>query len=291
MRSACAVAWTRGASVVHASARATVERARVEATHSRWDTAASASVSRGSGRPASSNGRSSGRSSARAMSSESSDASSSEDAAKRAKKAAKRAKKAGAAYPETRSVEAGGERYRRCACAVVFNDRGEILVGERSDRPGSWNMPQGGIEKNESVEAAAARELFEETGVRAKSGANDDDGVVELVGALPEDNGYCYRVDGPSWLSERGLVGQRLEFCLFRWRARDAADARALEDPSSHPAVNLSGLDGEPREFSRLRWMSFDDVVEGVWPSKRGPYALARDVARPRVARALADSP
>lgn len=221
----------------------------------------------------------------------SSDASSSEDAAKRAKKAAKRAKKVGAAYPETRSVEVRGERYRRCACAVVFNDRGEILVGERSDRPGSWNMPQGGIEKKESVEAAAARELFEETGVRAKSSENDDDGVVELVGALPEDDGYCYRVDGPSWLSDRGLVGQRLEFCLFRWRARDAADARALEDPSSHPAVNLSGLDGEPREFSRLRWMSFDDVVEGVWPSKRGPYALARDVARPRVARALADAP
>lgn len=49
-------------------------------------------------------------------------------------------------YPEEQKVEVGGKLYRRCAAALVFNLRGEVLVGERSDRPGSWNMPQGGVE-------------------------------------------------------------------------------------------------------------------------------------------------
>lgn len=206
------------------------------------------------------------------------------DSERRRKKTEKRMKKSGKPYPESRSVMVRGERYRRCACAVVFDDRGMILVGERSDRPGSWNMPQGGIEKNESLEDAASRELYEETGIMVGK-----DGVVELVGALPEDDGYAYRVDGASWLADRGLAGQRLEFCLFRWRAKSDEDARAMEDPSNHPAVNLSGLNGETREFERLDWKSFDDVVASVWPSKRAPYELMRDVAAPIVAANVRD--
>jgi len=49
-------------------------------------------------------------------------------------------------YPEEQTVEVGGRTYRRCAAALVFNIKGEVLVGERCDRPGSWNMPQGGVE-------------------------------------------------------------------------------------------------------------------------------------------------
>lgn len=49
-------------------------------------------------------------------------------------------------YPEEQKVEVGGKLYRRCAAALVFNVKGEVLVGERTDRPGSWNMPQGGVE-------------------------------------------------------------------------------------------------------------------------------------------------
>jgi 8-oxo-dGTP pyrophosphatase MutT (NUDIX family) len=28
----------------------------------------------------------------------------------------------------------------------VFNLNGDVLLGERLDRPGSWGMPQGGVE-------------------------------------------------------------------------------------------------------------------------------------------------
>ena len=188
------------------------------------------------------------------------------------------------AYPEARSVTVNGERYRRCAAALVFNDRGEILCGERSDRAGSWNAPQGGVEAGERVEDAAARELFEETGVRAMMDAttSSSNGVVRLIGALPESDGYCYRVEEHTWLAERGLAGQRLEFALFHWPGVDC-DA----DPTTHPAVNLAGENGESREFNRLRWIDFDEMVRDVWPSKRAPYALARDVASPLIRDAL----
>ena len=62
-------------------------------------------------------------------------------------------------YPEECKVEVGGRQYRRCAAALVFNPNGDVLLGERSDRPGSWGMPQGGIEIGESQSAAATREL------------------------------------------------------------------------------------------------------------------------------------
>jgi len=202
--------------------------------------------------------------------------------AKRTKAKAK-AKAKAKPYPDARSVTVNGEKYRRCAAALVFNDRGEILCGERSDRAGSWNAPQGGVEAGERVEDAAARELFEETGVRAMDATTpSSSGVVRLIGALPESDGYCYRVEENTWLAERGLAGQRLEFALFHWPGVDC-DA----DPTTHPAVNLAGENGESREFDRLRWIDFDEMVRDVWPSKRAPYALARDVASPLIRDAL----
>ena len=49
-------------------------------------------------------------------------------------------------YPEEGKVEVAGAVYRRCAAALVFNKNGDVLLGERLDRPGSWGMPQGGVE-------------------------------------------------------------------------------------------------------------------------------------------------
>ena len=51
---------------------------------------------------------------------------------------------------------------------VLLNDKNKIFVGKRIDNPKNfWQMPQGGVEKNESFVQAAKRELEEETGVKS----------------------------------------------------------------------------------------------------------------------------
>lgn len=54
------------------------------------------------------------------------------------------------------------------AVTIVINDKNEILFEVRSD-DGYLDFPGGAIEIGEEIEAAAKRELFEETGVVANS--------------------------------------------------------------------------------------------------------------------------
>ncbi len=51
---------------------------------------------------------------------------------------------------------------------VLLNEFNQIFVGKRIDNPTrAWQMPQGGIDKNENLYDAAKRELFEETSVKS----------------------------------------------------------------------------------------------------------------------------
>ena len=49
---------------------------------------------------------------------------------------------------------------------ILLNNKNNIFVGKRIDNPkNSWQMPQGGVEKNENFLDAAKRELKEETNI------------------------------------------------------------------------------------------------------------------------------
>ena len=51
---------------------------------------------------------------------------------------------------------------------ILLNDKNDIFVGKRLDNPKDfWQMPQGGVEKNENFLEAAKRELKEETGIKS----------------------------------------------------------------------------------------------------------------------------
>ena len=50
--------------------------------------------------------------------------------------------------------------------AIILNKENKVFVGKRKDNPiDKWQMPQGGVEKNEDYVDAMKRELFEETSV------------------------------------------------------------------------------------------------------------------------------
>lgn len=56
----------------------------------------------------------------------------------------------------------------KSAVAMVFNEKGEILLGKskaKDDRKGKWCFPGGGIDKGENALQAAIRELNEEAGL------------------------------------------------------------------------------------------------------------------------------
>lgn len=50
--------------------------------------------------------------------------------------------------------------------AIVLNNNNHVFVGRRIDNPiNKWQMPQGGVEKNEDLLSAMKRELSEETSI------------------------------------------------------------------------------------------------------------------------------
>ena len=51
---------------------------------------------------------------------------------------------------------------------VLLNNENKVFVGKRIDNPKNfWQMPQGGVDKNENFLEAAKRELQEETGIKS----------------------------------------------------------------------------------------------------------------------------
>jgi len=96
----------------------------------------------------------------------------------------------------------GSKKYRANVAVFVVNRHGEILVCERSDYDGAWQIPQGGIEKGEKLREAAIRELYEEIGTCS-------------VGFLAKIPG-TFRYDWPKALRKKGIKGQEQTFFIFR---------------------------------------------------------------------------
>jgi len=51
---------------------------------------------------------------------------------------------------------------------LIYTQQGDVLLMQRVDTPTFWQSVTGGLETDETTTSAAARELFEETGIDAK---------------------------------------------------------------------------------------------------------------------------
>lgn len=152
--------------------------------------------------------------------------------------------------------------YRLNVGAVLFNERGEVLVARRKNSPvaegsaGGWQLPQGGIDPDEEPRAAVMRELGEEIGT-----AN-----ARIIGEHPEWLSY----DLPEYLRGRAFKGryrgQRQRWFALRFLGYDR-EIRLDADP--HP------------EFDAWRWAPLAELPALAVPFKRTIYEiLARDFAR-----------
>jgi 8-oxo-dGTP pyrophosphatase MutT (NUDIX family) len=97
----------------------------------------------------------------------------------------------------------------------AFNDELEYLIVAASDNPDVWVLPKGHIEKGETPEAAAVREVMEEAGVRAvivgRAGESEFDvrgKTVRVIFFLMHYQGEITRTEA------RGLAWRRYEDAL-----------------------------------------------------------------------------
>ena len=131
--------------------------------------------------------------------------------------------------------------------AIVLNNNNRIFVGKRKDNPvDKWQMPQGGVNKNENFITAMKRELEEETSIRS----------IEILKTL--DNFFVYELPkellGIIWKGK--FRGQKQRWFITRF----TGDESEINLNTSHP------------EFIEWKWIKIDDLPYIIVDFKKKVY-------------------
>jgi len=146
--------------------------------------------------------------------------------------------------------------YRPCVGVMLINRKGLVFIGRRVGGPEHvdathvWQMPQGGVDKDEDPWKAALRELYEETNVRS-------------VEKLAESRGW-YKYDIP-----REIVGQAWKG-KYRGQTQKWYALRFTGKDSEIDIENPAG--GHEPEFVDWRWETMQHLPDLIVPFKRKVY-------------------
>ena len=139
-------------------------------------------------------------------------------------------------------------RHRPNVGVVLFHPDGRVWLGRRADTgpPHNWQFPQGGVDDGEDLEAAARRELKEETGAAS----------VTLMGRTEDWVAYDFPSDMPAHRT-RNWKGQKQIWFAFRFDGDEAEfDLAAHHEP----------------EFDAWRWAYLSEAPDLIVPFKRAAY-------------------
>ena len=140
------------------------------------------------------------------------------------------------------------KQYRRCVGMMILNTKNEILVCRRLDHPsGYWQMPQGGIDKDEIPEEAVWREMMEEIGTNKAKLLNTSSQWLNYD--IPQDT-----LNTLPW--GKIYVGQTQKWFVFRFTGKDCDINVETENP----------------EFSEWKWLNYESLVDNIVPFKRELY-------------------
>jgi putative (di)nucleoside polyphosphate hydrolase len=146
--------------------------------------------------------------------------------------------------------------YRPCVGVMLINAQGLVWVGKRAGSPDQpeglgtwWQMPQGGVDEGEELEAAARRELLEETGVSS----------IRFVARTKAWHHYDLPSEliGVAW--EGRYRGQKQLWFAAQFEGEDSEID--IEPPPEHS-----------QEFDAWRWVRREELPGLVVPFKRGVY-------------------
>jgi putative (di)nucleoside polyphosphate hydrolase len=152
------------------------------------------------------------------------------------------------------------ELYRPNVGIVLARGDGRVWLGRRAGTSGAynWQFPQGGVDEGESLEAAAQRELHEETGATS----------VTLIGRTRDWISYefprTYRRSRPA----QDWIGQKRIGFLFRFDGQDNEFDIAAQDTP---------------EFDEWRWAEPEEALSQVVPFKTATYTAMLEVLGPLI--------
>lgn len=150
--------------------------------------------------------------------------------------------------------------YRRGVGMFVINQEKKVFIGKRIDsKNNSWQMPQGGIDGEETIVEAVLREIKEESGITS----------VEVVA----ETMHWYYYDLPASLVPRfwhgQFRGQKQKWVLLRFIGLD-------------DEINLQN---EHPEFYKWRWAEIHELPKLVIPFKRKLYQSVIEEFEPIIAK------
>ena len=130
---------------------------------------------------------------------------------------------------------------------IVLNKENKVLVGKRKDNPvEKWQMPQGGVEKNENLINAMKRELQEETSIINIQILKEIDKWLEYE--LPKN------LLGIIWKGK--FRGQRQKWFIAKFVGKDSE-------------INLNT---KYPEFIEWKWIEMNELSEVVVDFKKDMY-------------------